>query len=155
MAKMGIRIFWKIIKMLDWSCTGDDGAVLAPAIEHLSCLHDKDIFDFEDILAKLLYDLDSREIALELYRSDKMISDDRFLYQRCVAVANGQGYYSSILYRGRKLDPDLDFEPLLYLPKSAWAKKHGKDVCEYPHTPNPSYETGSNRALWKKRFFPF
>ena len=154
MAKMGIQAFWRIIKMFDWTCEGDDDGVLSPAIEHLSNLKDEDIFDFEDILAKLLYDLDSREIALEIYGSNKIISDDMFLYQRCVAVANGQGYYSSIFYRGRKLDPNLEFESLLYLPKLAWGKKHSTDIIEYPHIPNPSYETGSNKALWRKSF-PF
>lgn len=142
---MGKRAFWRIIKMFDWS-RGDDDGVLAPAIEHLAELSDADIFKFEDILAELLYNLDNRQIAMEL----RSKSDDLFLYQRCVAVANGQGYYASILYRGRKLNPDLEFEALLYLPKKAWAKKHGQDVDGYPHTPTFCYETGSNKQLWIK-----
>lgn len=145
---MGKREFWRIIKMLNWSCEGDDDAVLAPVIEHLAGLSDKDIFKFEDILAELLYNLDNKEIALELYGTTDFFSADLFLYQRCVAVANGQGYYSSILYRGRKLNPDLEFEALLYLPKKAWSKKHGQDMSEYPHSPTSCYETGSNKKLW-------
>lgn len=146
---MGKREFWKIIKMLDWSYEGDDDKVLAPAVEYLSMLSDKDIFKFENIMAELLYNLDNKELVFELYGTTDFFSGDLFLYQRCVAIANGKGYYDSILYRGRKLDPDLEFESLLYLPRRAWEKKYGENMSEYPNLPTPSYETGSNKKLWE------
>lgn len=135
--------------MLDWAHEGDDALVLAPAIQYLSEQTDADIFAFEDIMAQYLYDIDSRKIAQGLYGDTAHISADMFLYQRCVAVVNGNGYYNSILYGGRKLDPDLEFEGILYVPMEAWAKKHHCDTSDYPHAPTPSYESFSNQALWE------
>jgi len=45
----------------------------------------------------------------------------------------------------------MEFESLLYVPAEAWARKHIKHSSQYPHFPEPSYETGSNRELWKDR----
>ncbi len=141
--------FWKIIKMLDWSNEGNDDKVLAPVIQYLSEQSDEEIFDFENIMSKLLYDIDSKKIAMQLYGTLELFSNDLFLYQRCVAIVNGQGYYSSILYGGRTLDPDLEFESILYVPMKAWAKKHQQDTSNYPHIAKPSYESCSNEELWK------
>ena len=133
----------------DWKFEGDDDRVLEPIIDALSKLNDKDIFGFEDIMSKLLYDLDDRELALELYGSDSQISGDMFLYQRCVALINGSKYYKKILTRKEKLNPDLEFESILYVPHRAWAKKHQADPGDYPHFPEISYETCSNKEHWK------
>lgn len=141
------REFWKIMDKADWKSSGDD-KVLAPVIDALSKLDDKDIFGFEDMMSELLYELDSRELALELYGSDSQISGDMFLYQRCVALINGPKYYKKILTRKEKLDPDLEFEAILYVPHRAWAKKHQADPGDYPHFPEISYETCSNKKLW-------
>ncbi|WP_315115762.1 DUF4240 domain-containing protein [uncultured Clostridium sp.] len=141
--------FWKIIKMLDWSSEGNDDKVLAPVIQYLSEQSDEEIFEFENIMSKLLYDIDSKKIAMQLYGTLELFSNDLFLYQRCVAIVNGQGYYSSILYGGEILDPDLEFESILYVPIKAWAKKHQQDTSNYPHIAEPSYESCSNEELWK------
>lgn len=141
--------FWKIIKMLDWSNEGNDDKVLAPIIQYLSEQPDEEIFDFENIMSKLLYDIDSKKIAMQLYGTSEHFSSDLFLYQRCVAIVNGQGYYNSILYGGITLDPDLEFESILYVPIKAWAKKHQQDTSNYPHIPEPSYESCSNKEFWK------
>lgn len=61
---------------------------------------------------------------MQLYGTLENFSNDLFLYQRCVAIVNGQGYYSSIFYEGRALDPDLEFESILYAPMEVGAKKH-------------------------------
>lgn len=141
--------FWKIIKMLDWSNEGNDDKVLAPVIQYLSEQPDEEIFDFENIMSKLLYDIDSKKIAMQLYGTSEHFSSDLFLYQRCVAIVNGQGYYNSILYGGITLDPDLEFESILYVPIKAWAKKHQQDTSNYSHIPKPSYESCSNKEFWK------
>lgn len=140
--------FWKVIKMLDWSKEGNDDEVLAPVVQYLSEQTDEEIFEFENIMSKLLYDIDSKKIAMQLYGTSEQFSADEFLYQRCVAVVNGQGYYSSILYGGIKLNKDLEFEAVLYVPIKAWAKKHKQDTSNYPHIPETSYESCSNKALW-------
>ena len=146
---MDEKKFWQILDMLDWDSAGDDNAVLAPAVEYLSKLSDEDIFAFEDIMSRLLYDLDSKRLAIRLYGDALHFSGDMFLYQRCVALINGEQFYRDIVSFKRPLDEDLEFEALIYLPQNAWAKKHSKEPEEYPYYPKVSYETGSNEELWK------
>lgn len=142
------RDFWKLMDKADWSNEGNDEKVLAPVIDALSKLDDKEIFGFEDIMSKLLYDIDSQEIALRLYGPELQFSEDLFLYQRCVALINGSKYYKKILTGKENLDPDKEFESILYVPHRAWGKKHEADPGDYPHFPSISYETGSNENLW-------
>ncbi len=145
---MNEKEFWKIMDKADWSSQGDDDKVLAPVIDALSKLDDEEIFGFEDVMSKLLYDIDSQEIALQLYGPELHFSEDLFLYQRCVALVNGAKYYKKILNGKEKLDPDSEYEPILYVPHRAWAQKHQADSGDYPHFPEISYETGSNETLW-------
>ena len=141
-------IFWDILSKLNWRKEGNDNKVLAPAVKYLSKLSDEDIFEFENIMSKLLYDIDCKDLAIELYRSADQFSYDLFLYQRCTAIINGRKYYYEILNRNNKLNPDLEFESILYLPMKAWAKKHHKKTNEYPHIAEPSYESCSNIESW-------
>lgn len=145
---MNEKQFWKIMDKADWDKLGDDDAVLAPVVDELSMLDDEEIFSFEDVMAKLLYDIDSQEIALQLYGPELHFSEDLFLYQRCVALCNGEKYYKRILSGKQQLDPDSEFESILYVPHRAWAKKHQADSGDYPHFSETSYETGSNEELW-------
>lgn len=143
--------FWNIMDKADWSFRGDDDKVLAPVINALAEMDDEEIFSFEDIMSKLLYDIDSQEIALQLYGPELHFSEDLFLYQRCVALVNGRGYYMDIRGGRKKLDPQSEYEPILYVPHLAWAKKHKADSGDYPHFPEISYETGSNEELWPQK----
>lgn len=140
--------FWEISDMLDWSKEGNDENVLFPVIYYLSKQSDHEIFEFENIMSKLLYNIDSKEIAKELYGTTKYFSADLFLYQRCVAIINGKEYYNSIFNRKKRLNPNREFESILYVPMKAWAKKHQKDPSLYSHIPEISYETCSNQSLW-------
>lgn len=141
--------FWKVLDMLDWDCEGNDDMVLKPLVSYLSKQSDNVIFEFENIMAKLLYDIDSKKIAEEIYGTSDYFSGDEFLYIRCCAIINGQRYYEDVRSNKRCLSRDLDFEAILYVPSKAWAEKHGKDVDQYPHFAEPSYETCSNEELWK------
>ena len=141
--------FWAVMDRLNWDNEGDDSKVLAPALNFLAKHSDEEIFAFEDTMARLLNDLDSRKLAEGLYGDTDAMSADLFLYQRCVAVVNGRSYYEAIRDGTARLKPDLEFEAVLYLPMSAWAKKHRREPRDYPHTPSPSYESLSNRALWQ------
>lgn len=145
---MNEKEFWKVMDKADWSSQGDDDKVLAPVIDVLAKLSDEEIFGFEDVMSKLLYDIDSQEIALQLYGPELHFSEDLFLYQRCVALVNGAKYYKKILTGKEKLDPGKEFEAILYVPHRAWAQKHQADSGDYPHFPEISYETGSNETLW-------
>ncbi|MBD5128680.1 MAG: DUF4240 domain-containing protein [Ruminococcaceae bacterium] len=146
---MNEKKFWKIINMFDWDNEGDDDEVMKPALDFLAKLDDEEIFAFEELMAELLFKLDTKEFAAKLYGEDDYMSDDMFLYQRCVALVNGQSYYNGILNGKIQPDPDLEFESLLYLPSRAWAKKHNADPDDYPYFTKTSYETGSNANGWK------
>lgn len=140
--------YWKLIDCLDWSYEGDDEAVIEPVVSKLSQMSDEEIFAFDDIMSELLYAIDGKQWAIDTYGNLSKCSDDDFLYTRCVAIVNGEGYYNSIKYRIRKLDPDLEFESILYIPQLAWEKKHGSDREEYSYMAKFSYETGSNVDNW-------
>ena len=93
--KMDENEFWKIIDMFDWDHEGDDETVLEEAVNYLSKSSNEDIFAFEDILSKLLYDLDGIEYAKNIGEyayvdEEEFFSVDNFLYARCVVVANGR-----------------------------------------------------------------
>ena len=140
--------FFKLTDALDWSKQGDDDKVLKPLIDHLAKCSDEEIFDFEDKMAELLYKLDTPKTAERSYGTRDHFSGDDFLYLRCVALINGNVFYEKILDGSDVLDADMEFEAILYAPAKAWAKKHNSDPDEYPHTPKPDYETGSNAKAW-------
>lgn len=142
--------FFSMTGCLDWSQQGNDNLVLEPLVQYLAKWPDEVIFTFEDKMAELLYQLDRQEIALRAYRAGSYFSDDDFLYARCVALVNGRAYYQKILDGRKKLNKDMEFEAVLYAPAKAWARKHKKDISEYPHFPGVSYETGSNQEYWNK-----
>lgn len=134
---------------LDWDKAGDDDAVLEPLIAFLSRWGDELIFAFDDTMAELLYSLDTRKIARDIYK-DACFSGDEFLYIRCVALVNSKRFYNDIVKGRRKLKGDLEFEAILYVPGRAWARLHGKDSKDYPHVTEFCYETMSNAGGWSE-----
>jgi predicted DNA-binding WGR domain protein len=48
---MGEEVFWRIIALFNWKRTGNDDAVLAPAVKALAQMSEADITAFEDLLA--------------------------------------------------------------------------------------------------------
>jgi hypothetical protein len=99
-------------------------------------------------MAKLLYDIDGKSWAQDTVDSFDDFSDDWFLYNRCIAIVNGEKIYNDIKKRKQKLNGDLEFESILYVAQNAWARKHASDSFDYPHTTKYSYETGSNKKQW-------
>ena len=142
-------LFWKTMELCDWDNEGDDELVLTPVINFLASKEDSDIFMFEDLMSELLYNLDTKKLAEQCEKIDGYISDDSFLYSRCVALINGVDYYKKAKMGRCKEMWKMEFESLLYVPESAWAKKHNKPESEYPHVSSFSYETGSNTDGWK------
>lgn len=140
--------FWEIMNFLDCGKKGDTDDVLLPLIEQLAALNDQEIFAFDDIMARYLYDIDGRAWAEDIYGNLDDVSSDDFLYTRCVALINGRDYYEAIKNRTETLKADLNFEAILYAPPIAWAVKHDADVEGYPHETKYSFETGSNAAQW-------
>ncbi|WP_085833393.1 DUF4240 domain-containing protein [Clostridium merdae] len=139
--------FFAMLNALDWSKKGNDELVVEPLIDYLAQWPDEVIFTFENKMSELLYAIDNPIIAKELYQSDRFSPDD-FLYSRCTALIKGKAHYNAILMQKKKLRKNMEFEALLYVPAKAWAKKHQQDPSQYPHSPQPSYETGSNQELW-------
>lgn len=133
---------------LDWDKAGDDDAVLEPLIAFLSKWGDELIFAFDDMMAELLYSLDTKKIAQDIYR-DSCFSGDEFLYIRCTALVNSKRFYNDIVKGRRKLKGDLEFEAILYVPGLAWARRHGGDPRDYPHATKFCYETMSNVEGWR------
>ncbi len=132
---------------LDWDQAGDDAGVLEPLIAFLTRWGDELIFAFHDMMAELLYSLDTKKIARDIYK-DSYFSGDEFLYIRCVALVNSKRFYNDIVKGRRKLKDDYEFEAILYVPELAWARLHNKNPQDYPHVTEFCYETMSNVEGW-------
>lgn len=141
--------FFKIIMdICDWDAMGNDDKVLSPLIEYLSQQSDETIFAFDEIMAELLFELDTKKNFKKACRYYDH-SDDSFLYSRCCALTNGEEYYEKAK-AGKVSDLwQMEFEAILGVPMCAWGKKHGHDSIEYPYLTKKSYETGSNVHGWK------
>lgn len=144
------QLFWSTMELCDWDNEGDDDKVLKPVIEYLSCQSDSVIFEFDDLMSELLYNLDTKELADQCKKSDPLMCDDSFLYSRCVALINGCDYYEKVKQGKEKSLWDMEFEALLYVPQEAWALKHKGSFDNYPHRTLFCFETGSNEEGWKK-----
>lgn len=148
---MDEKDFWRIIGLLDWKRTGDDDAVLKPAVMELAKQALEDIEAFEEILSQKLYALDTlahaKQIGTDAYVDDKHhFSVDIFLYARCCVVANGRDYFESVLSDPAGFPEDMEFEALLELASAAYELKSGK-APDFFDT-SVSYETFSNQAGW-------
>lgn len=150
--KMDENEFWKIIDMFDWDHEGDDETVLEEAVNYLSKSSNEDIFAFEDILSKLLYDLDGIEYAKNIGEyayvdEEEFFSVDNFLYARCVVVANGRNFYYEVLQSPEEMPQDIEFESLLGVAREAYEQKNDE---EFDYMPKFDYETYSNKGKWRE-----
>lgn len=132
----------------DWDKSGDDELVVKPLVEYLSKLPDEDIFAFEDIMAELLYEIDTKQNFDTALKYDTH-NDDTFLYSRCIALVNGKNYFDNVKNGKIKEIWGMEFEAILYVAREAWAIKHGTSAGDFPHISPMSYETGSNKEGWK------
>lgn len=139
-------LFWNTMELCDWKKEGDDDKVLKPVIKYLSSQSDETIFEFDNLMSELLYNLDTKELLKQCEKADPLVSDDTFLYSRCVALINGPAYYEKVKNGKAKDLWNMEFEALLYVPQKAWALKHKSSADEYPHIAPLSFETGSNQT---------
>ena len=139
--------FWQIIDLLDWSKSGDDEAVIAPAVAKLADLPIGNIHQFEDILSHKLWLLDTRAHANASLGNDPAayLSVDYFLYDRCCVVANGKDFYEKVLHDPSQMPVGLSFSRLLSVASKAYQIKTGKGLV---HIPAYNYETYSNTEGW-------
>ncbi len=148
---MSEAIFWMILSLFDWSKEGDDGSVIEPAIVELAKRPGSEIIEFEEILARKLFTLDTlahaKAIGEKAYvAKDGFFSADWFLYSRCVVIANGKELYEEVLTKPSSFPKDLEFESLLRVGREAYQRKTGN---EYDEPTKVSYETFSNKDGWK------
>lgn len=146
---MSEDVFWRIIGLFNWKKTGDDEAVIEPAVKALARMSVDDIKRFEDLLTEKLYALDTeahaREIGEEAFQPGKYFSPDWFLYVRCCVVANGRVFFETVLANPTEMPKDMEFESLLSVGPTAFARKTGE---EFDYVSALSYETFSNRNGW-------
>ena len=146
------QFFDLIMTVCDWDAIGDDDAVLKPLLEHLAQQSDELIFAFDEIMAELLFELDTKKNFKKACKYHPH-SEDSFLYSRCCALINGKKYYEDVKACKSTDLWTMEFEAILYVPMEAWCLKHGEISDNYPYVATKSYETGSNVDGWKFRLF--
>jgi predicted DNA-binding WGR domain protein len=147
--KMSEDVFWRIITLFNWKRTGDDEAVIEPAVAVLAKMQIDNILEFENILSEKLFALDTelhaREIGEDAWIPEKHFSPDLFLYARCVVVANGRSFFDSVVSDPVRMPKDMEFESLLRVAPTAFERKTGS---EFDHMSRVSYESFSNQVGW-------
>lgn len=129
---------------LFWKITSLAALEYEKAVEELSNQPLSYLFEFEEMLAQKLYQLDKKKLAMDIYCKEHISKDD-FLYARCFIVCQGEFFYEKILNEEIQM-VNQTFEPLLYLSEKVYFEKTQK---EFPILPTSvSYETGSNKAEW-------
>lgn len=146
---MSDDVFWRIVGLFNWRRTGDDEAVVEPAVQALARMSVDDIKQFEDLLSRKLHALDTeshaREIGEDAFVPGEYFSADWFLYARCVVVANGRSLYESVLADPAQMPKDMEFEALLSVGPTAYERRTGEEL---DHVPDVSYESFSNAEGW-------
>ncbi len=141
--------FWKMIALLDWNHKQNDDLVIQPVVNFLADQPVSHIYRFEDILSKLLFQLDTQAHAESIgengYNKDDYFSVDNFLYARACVVANGQTFYEKVLKTPSSMPKDLTFEPILSIASKAYEKKKGQ---AFDYVQEYNYETYSNASGW-------
>jgi Protein of unknown function (DUF4240) len=143
--------FWAIISLFDWSNIDDDKVIMSKAIAALAAKSTRHIYEFQDILSKKLFALDTIEHAKNVGENawlgkDSDFSVDEFLYARCCVVANGQGFYNKVLKNPQLMPQDMAFESILTLAHKAYLAKTNKI---FRYLPTYNFETFSNKKGWK------
>lgn len=113
------KFFWDTMELCDWNCQDDDDQVLKLVIRYLLKQEDDKIFEFQDLMSELLYELDREELADQCQETDPRMCDDSFLYSRCVALIHGPEYYERVKNGMENSLWDMEFEALIYAHQKA------------------------------------
>lgn len=150
--------FWEIIDNIDHEYNGDSEAVISSIIRHLKHCEDSYIFSFDDKLCELIYSLDGKEWADDIF-GDGEFSEDKFLSARCFVVASGMETYTKVLEHRERIDlSELHYDKgkwysstdgLITSAAQAWSEKHLMSTEKYPHKPPFSLNSHSNEEMWK------
>jgi Protein of unknown function (DUF4240)/Leucine rich repeat/Leucine Rich repeat len=142
--------FWRTVELLDWTHTGEDEAVIEPAVEALCNRSEKDITAFADILSEKLHRLDgetfAKEIGKDAYKGpEHRFARNWFLRVRCCVVANGSEYFQEVLAEPENMPKDLEFEAILRVAAKAYERKTGRKLSLKTKY---NYETFGNKHGW-------
>lgn len=141
--------FWSLIDRIDREKLnrgeGFEYQAIEPLTSALQALSREELESFENKMAEKLFAIDGSRYAAAAGEAGG--SDDAFLYVRCFVLASGRDVYQSIVEDPAKMPTSLDqwCEALLSAVPQAWERKTGE---QWDHSPDPSYETGSNEARW-------
>jgi hypothetical protein len=147
---MSEATFWSLVDLLDWRQADNDDKVVAPVVESLASRSTQDICRFQERLALLLYQLDTRlharNIGANSFDQEKeYVSADAFLYARCASVANGRAFYESALRDPALMAKGRELEALLEVAPTAYERKTGRD---FEYETGCSFESFSNTEGW-------
>ncbi|MCC6523755.1 MAG: DUF4240 domain-containing protein [Polyangiaceae bacterium] len=137
--------FWMIIEGLRG---GRDAKLLPRAMRALARWPERDIIEFEEILARKLYEIDTEAHACRGKAGPFEGSGDGFLYDRCAVVVQGRVFYERVRSDPSAMpaedEAELD-EELLHLAPDAY---EAKTDARLVHSTRVSYETGCNGKGW-------
>ncbi|MFK7984181.1 MAG: DUF4240 domain-containing protein, partial [Saprospiraceae bacterium] len=107
------------------------------------------IYNFQELLAQKLYQLDQQKIAENIgqfaYQKGEYFSVDHFLHVRACIIANGKEAFDEVLAQPKEIFKDLTFESLLTVASIAYERKAGK---QFIYVPSKNIETYSNKKGW-------
>jgi len=140
--------FWQLIDLLDWD-KEEDKEIIEPLIQKLTTQPVGHIYNFQELLAQKLYQLDQQKYAENIgqfsYEEGDYFSMDHFLHVRACVVANGKEAFEEVLNNPKEMFKDLMFEPLLSVASIAYSRKTGK---QFIYVPSQNMETYSNKDGW-------
>lgn len=143
------EFFWSMVSKMDWKL-GDEWDIADSLVDRLAKKSKEKIKVFEETLAYLLYQLDTKEHAEQIgensYKTDdEYFPEDLFLYARCYVVAKGKDVFQRVLQNPSEMPKDKEYEALLTIAEEAYEQKTDLSldyVTEY------DYETYSNDKGW-------
>lgn len=140
--------FWQLIDLLDWKKEANK-AIIEPLIQQLTTLPVGHIYNFQELLAQKLYQLDQQQFAENIgkfaYQDGFYFSVDHFLHVRACVIANGKAAFEEVLAAPKEMFKDLTFESLLTVASIAYERKTGK---QFIYVPSKNIETYSNKKGW-------
>ncbi len=147
---LGEADFWNIIALFDWTNSENDDAIISKAVDVLSAKSTRHIYEFQDLLSKKLFALDTITHAKNTGENawiskENDFSIDEFLYARCCVVANGLDFYNKVLKNPTLMPKDITFETILTLAHRAYQLKTNKI---FRYTPTYNFETSANKKGW-------
>ncbi len=100
--------FWQAITKVNQTALQecDEEVAVEPLIDYLSDFDEFEIRDFENILARTLYEIDGQVYADNAGQSGK--SGDGFLYARCFVVAKGWEFYNKVKTAPTNMPDSID-----------------------------------------------